>query len=111
MFSKYGIQLDVTNVCFKLRIHFQRDVREIVADPLSVAIHKASQLGEYVIIEDTSLDVEGEKVGVNVKWMMSSLSSFVGKRAHWNVFLAILVGVFFPFHPRCKVVFVCIVDK
>lgn len=44
-----------------------------------------------MIIEDTSLDVEGEKVGVNVKWMMSSLSSFVGKRANWNVFLAILV--------------------
>lgn len=76
-----------------------------------MAIHKASQLGEYVIIEDTSLDVEGEKVGVNVKWMMSSLPSFVGKRAHWNVFLAILVGALFCTHNRCKAVFMCIVDK
>ena len=66
-------------------------MREIVADPLLVAIHKASQLGEYVIIEDTSLDVEGEQVGVNVKWMMDSLSSFVGKRANWNVYLAVLM--------------------
>lgn len=66
-------------------------MKEIVSDPLSVAIHKASQLGEYVIVEDTSLDIEGEQVGINVKWMMNSLTNFVGKRALWNVYLAILV--------------------
>ena len=86
-------------------------MREIVADPLLVAIHKASQLGEYVIIEDTSLDVEGEQVGVNVKWMMDSLSSFVGKRANWNVYLAVLVVLLASVHSRCKVVSMCIVGK
>lgn len=62
-----------------------------MSDPLSVAIHKASQLGEYVISEDTSLDIEGEQVGINVKWMMKELPKFVGKRALWNVYLAVLV--------------------
>ena len=56
-----------------------------------MAIHKASQLGEYVISEDTSLDIEGEQVGINVKWMMQELPKFVGKRALWNVYLAVLV--------------------
>ena len=60
---------------------------------MSVAIHKASQLGEYVISEDTSLDIEGEQVGINVKWMMNELPKFVGKRAVWTVYLAILVGL------------------
>lgn len=83
MFANYGINLDATH----------REIREIVSDPLSVAIHKASQLGEYVISEDTSLDIEGEQVGINVKWMMNELPKFVGKRAVWNVYLAILVGL------------------
>ena len=65
-----------------------------MSDPLSVAIHKASQLGEYVISEDTSLDIEGEQVGINVKWMMQELPKFVGKRALWNVYLAVLVWSF-----------------
>lgn len=46
-----------------------------------------------MITEDTSLDIEGEKVGINVKWMMDFLSKFVGKHANWNVFLAILVAL------------------
>ena len=50
-------------------------------------------MGEYVITEDTSLDIEGEKVGINVKWMMDSLPKFVGTHANWNVFLAILVAL------------------
>ncbi|KAK8823755.1 hypothetical protein WA538_001047 [Blastocystis sp. DL] len=81
LFANYGINLDATH----------REIREIVSDPLSVAIHKASQLGEYVISEDTSLDIEGEQVGINVKWMMNELPKFVGKRAVWNVYLAILL--------------------
>lgn len=76
---------------FFFQFYMQKDIKEIVADPLSVAIHKASQLGDYVIVEDTSLDIEGEQVGINVKWMMNSLPNFVGKRALWNVYLAILV--------------------
>lgn len=76
----------------------QKDVREIVADPLSVVIHKASQLGEYVIVEDTSLDIEGEQVGINVKWMLDSLTNFIGKKALWNVYLAILVEFSFVYY-------------
>ena len=73
-------------------------MREIVADPLSVVIHKASELGEYVIVEDTSLDIEGEQVGINVKWMLDSLTDFIGKKALWNVYLAILVRAVFALH-------------
>ncbi|KAK8805026.1 hypothetical protein WA171_006991 [Blastocystis sp. BT1] len=81
LFAKYGINLDATH----------REIREIVSDPLSVAIHKASQLGECVISEDTSLDIEGEQVGINVKWMMNELPKYIGKKALWNVYLAILI--------------------
>ena len=73
-----------------------------MSDPLSVSIHKASQLGEYVITEDTSLDIEGEAVGINVKWMMDSLPNYVGKIANWNVFLAILVRVGNVFHVQMQ---------
>lgn len=80
------------NTCIQfVDINIQREIREIVSDPLSVAIHKASQLGECVISEDTSLDIEGEQVGVNVKWMLDELPKYIGKRALWNVYLAILV--------------------
>jgi XTP/dITP diphosphohydrolase len=77
-FDKYGITLDSTHV----------DIKEIDADPISVVVHKASQVDEGVLVEDTSLDVEGADVGVNVKWMLEHLPSFLGSKVCWRVLLA-----------------------
>lgn len=78
LFAAFGIALDATHV----------DLKEIAADPLSVIVHKASVAGERVIVEDTSLDVEGEAVGVHVRSMLEELPRFLGKKVRWRVLLA-----------------------
>ncbi len=70
----------------------QFDLTEIEADPIAVAAHKASQLEEYILIEDTSLDIAGATVGINVRWLLDHLKGFVGKKAVWSVLLAYRVG-------------------
>lgn len=70
--------------------HF--DLDEIEADPISVVAHKASQLDEGILIEDTSLEVEGADIGVNVRWMLDHLQEFAGKKATWTVLLAYRKG-------------------
>jgi len=66
-----------------------KDLREIVAEPEVVVMHKASQMPDHVIVEDTSLEVEGAEVGVNVKWLLDNLKNLVGRRATWTVFLGL----------------------
>lgn len=78
LFSKFGCSLSATQV----------DLREIDADPLQVVVHKASQMDDYVVIEDTSLDIEGADVGVNIRWLLDHLTDFVGHKAQWKVLLA-----------------------
>jgi XTP/dITP diphosphohydrolase len=78
IFDKYGINLDSKHI----------DLKEIHADPVSVVVHKASQVDEGIFVEDTSLDVEGADVGVNVRWMFENLQTFNGRKACWRVLLA-----------------------
>lgn len=78
LFSQNGELLEVT--------HF--DLEEIDADPVTVVAHKASQLGENVIVEDTSLEIENASIGVNIRWLLGHLSDFVGHKAEWVVLLA-----------------------
>jgi XTP/dITP diphosphohydrolase len=78
LFSLYGAQVQSTQI----------DLPEIQADPMTVVVHKASQLGEGILIEDTSLDIEGADVGVNVRWLLDHLPEFEGRRAYWRVLLA-----------------------
>jgi XTP/dITP diphosphohydrolase len=66
------------------------DLKEIQADPISVVVHKASQIGAEILVEDTSLDIEDAKVGINVKWLFDHLPRYAGKKAHWRVLLAYL---------------------
>lgn len=78
LFAQYGALISATTF----------DLREIQADPMTVAIHKASQLGDGILIEDTSLDIEGADVGINVKWLLENLSKLEGRKALWRVLLA-----------------------
>jgi len=77
-FEKYGLKLSMTTA----------DLKEIDAKPDVVAMHKASQMPDYVLVEDTSLDVEGTDVGINVKHLIDTLDEYVGKSATWTVFLS-----------------------
>jgi len=78
LFEEEGIDLQVSN----------HDLKEIVASPIHVVIQKASQLDKNIIVEDTSLEVEGEDVGINIRWLLDNLSKFEGKKAIWTVLLA-----------------------
>lgn len=77
LFAKYGEKIEST--------HF--DLAEIDADPIRVIAHKASHLGENILVEDTSLEVEGASFGTNIRWLMDHLSDFEGHRAECIVLL------------------------
>ena len=47
---------------------------------------------DYVIVEDTSLDIEGEDVGINVKWALNDLHQYIGKKATHITLLATRIG-------------------
>lgn len=78
LFGKYGCSISATHV----------DLAEIDASPLQVVVHKASQMDDYVVIEDTSLDIEGADVGVNIRWLLDHLADYEGRKAYWKVLLA-----------------------
>jgi inosine/xanthosine triphosphate pyrophosphatase family protein len=78
LFALYGISLEVKH----------KDLHEIDADHLTVCAHKASQLEENILVEDTSLEIEEACVGVNVRWLLESLSQYIGKKAVWRTLLA-----------------------
>ncbi len=78
LFQAQGAELTFTN----------QSVKEIVSSPIEVVVHKASQLPEGVIVDDTSLDVEGAAVGIDVRWLLEELPKYCGKKALWRVLLA-----------------------
>lgn len=82
LFAKHEIVLQTSHI----------DLEEIDSDPIKVVAHKASQLGENVIVEDTSLDIEGASIGVNIRWLLNHLTEYAGRQAEWTVFLAVRQG-------------------
>ncbi|QLH36204.1 MAG: non-canonical purine NTP pyrophosphatase [Parachlamydiaceae bacterium] len=82
LFASYNVSLSST----------QFDLHEIEADPLTVVAHKASQLDELILIEDTSLDIEDASVGINVRWLIDHLDEYIGRNAVWRVLLAYRQG-------------------
>lgn len=78
LFAKYQISLRSTSI----------DILEIEADPVTTIIHKASQMGEGVLVEDTSLEIEQASVGVNIRWQIGDLPKYIGRKAVWTVLLA-----------------------
>lgn len=81
-FKQFGLDLEVTHI----------DLKEIDADPVDVITHKASHIGENILVEDTSLHVEGMDIGVNVKWLLTHLNECLGRRAEWVVLLGVRKG-------------------
>ena len=64
------------------------DLPEVEAGPMDVALQKSRVAGPLTLVEDTSLDVEGASVGVNVRWLLDSVASLEGRPATWRVLLA-----------------------
>jgi|DEB19_MinimDraft_2_1074335.scaffolds.fasta_scaffold09891_3 inosine/xanthosine triphosphate pyrophosphatase family protein len=71
-----------------LRIEEGKDLPEVESDDVTVALYKGVDNGPFTISEDTSLEIEGEEIGVNLKWFKSKIPTFVGKKAYWKVLLA-----------------------
>lgn len=65
------------------------DLPEIDADPLIVIRHKASQVPPGVLVEDTSLHIEGKSVGIHIRFLLDHLADCLGKEALWEVLLAV----------------------
>lgn len=78
LFANYDLKLESS--------HF--DLDEIIADPMQVVVQKASQLEESMIVDDTSLDIEGASLGIQIKWLLDHLDQYEGKKATWTVLLA-----------------------
>jgi len=83
-FQRFGIP--------NISIEKGRDLQEINADPINVIIHKAKDAGPDRIVEDTSFHVEGEDVGVNIRWLLDKLGTLIGKKASWMVLLGLNDG-------------------
>jgi inosine/xanthosine triphosphate pyrophosphatase family protein len=63
-------------------------------DGMLVAAYKAKDAGENVVVEDTSLHIEGTDIGTNIKWRMSDVKKHVGKKAIMEVNMAVQNGLF-----------------
>jgi inosine/xanthosine triphosphate pyrophosphatase family protein len=74
---------------FGMKLEWVRqNLREPIADSETVVRFKASQLSD-VLIDDTSLVVEGESFGPMIKWKISELDRFVGRKAEFRCYLGI----------------------
>lgn len=82
LFAEYGLVLDASH----------KDLNEIDADPVCVIAHKASQIEENILVEDTSLDIDGASVGIHIRWLLDHLKEYVGRKASWTVLLALRKG-------------------
>jgi len=78
LFAQKGCSVDATQI----------DLKEIDSDPISVVVHKASQMPNDVLVEDTSLHIEKATVGIHIKWFLEHLSEYIGRKASWVVLLA-----------------------
>jgi XTP/dITP diphosphohydrolase len=78
LFANHGIILDASHI----------DLPEIDSEPINVVVHKASQLEDHILVDDTSLEVEGASVGIHVRWLLEHLPNYVGHQALWTTLLA-----------------------
>ena len=82
LFNRHGIALAAG----------KRDLPEIAADPVLVAVHKAAQVEEGVLVEDTSLEVEDAEIGIQVRSLLDRLEDYAGNKAVWRTLLAYRQG-------------------
>lgn len=77
-----------------IEIELGRDLKEVDGSKLDVIIYKALEAGKDRLVEDTSLDVEGKDIGVNIRWMLNELNKINNKKAIWTVMLGYNDGAY-----------------
>jgi XTP/dITP diphosphohydrolase len=70
-FRDFGIDMDFTCV----------DLKEPMSDDMDVIASKATQIGPDVLVDDTTLDIEGADIGVLLKWKKDEIKNHIGKPA------------------------------
>lgn len=83
-FQRYGIQ--------NLIIEPGKDLKEVQADSQTVIVYKSLEAGKNHIVEDTSLHVENEDVGANIRYLLDDLKKYNGKKAVWEVLIGLNDG-------------------
>lgn len=85
-FQRYGLSI---------RAEQGPDLPEVAGTPTQVVMYKALAAGPWVLVEDTSLDVEGFDAGVNIRWVLDEITAklaanpgIAGPKALWRVMLA-----------------------
>jgi hypothetical protein len=80
---------------FDVNIEPGVDLREVAGTPTEVVVHKALDSGPGIIVEDTSLDIEGYAAGVNIRWALDQVTAdmrqsgcALGPKAVWRVMVA-----------------------
>jgi hypothetical protein len=72
-----------------LRTSEGKDLREVYYDPLTVSLYKSLDAGDGHIVEDTSLFIEGEEIGGDVKFQLANITKYLGRKAVFTVYLAV----------------------
>lgn len=91
--SSLGKLKEYKSFGLKLNLKSMADLPEVQGTEEEVIIYKALQAGENILVEDTSLQVEGVDVGVNIKWLLNEIKtnkSFEGRKATWIVNLGLV---------------------
>lgn len=68
------------------------DLKEVDADAKTVITYKAFSAGAGMIVEDTSLFIDGADVGTNIRWNMDRLDEFIGRKALFEVWIGVNLG-------------------
>jgi inosine/xanthosine triphosphate pyrophosphatase family protein len=69
------------------------DLKEIKSQNHTlVSAYKANDIGNDILIDDTSLFIENSTVGTEIKWVLNNISNFIGKNATFICSLAIKRG-------------------
>lgn len=82
-YRRFGLNIDIASGL---------DLPEVNANDITVIKYKALDAGPKMIVEDTSLHIEGHDVGVNIRWMLDNLITLVGSKASWKVLIGVNTG-------------------
>lgn len=89
-FRRFGLALDARSGA---------DLVEVDGTPEEVVQYKALAAGAGVLVEDTSLDVEGYAAGVNIRWLLHTITTRLKlapaspePKAVWRVMVAVHYG-------------------
>lgn len=81
-FERFGLNLDMAPGL---------DLKEVAGTSEQVAIYKAIEAGENLIVEDTILTIGGEEI-VDIRQRLDELEQWKGKEAVWQVSIACVAG-------------------